>query len=72
MTQEESKSVKIGDKVFFLGVPVQVDDIKVVGTEYHPFFKLSPIIKVGKIKLSKITKGEISYVLCDLLQKRAS
>ena len=70
MTQEESKAVNVGDKIITLGKLCRVDDIIVTGCEYHPYFKLTPIVKCTKALTSKITNGYTCYSVCDIIKEK--
>lgn len=68
MTQTECKSVEVGQVLIYLGKKVKVDEILCIGTEYHPYYKLVALDKVSKSLNKMITKGHISYALCQLMK----
>ena len=70
MTQEESKDVNVGDKITAFGKLCRVDDIIVTGCEYHPYFKLTPVVKCTKAVTSKITNGFVCYSVCDIFKEK--
>ena len=72
MTQEESKSIKKGDSVLYLGKESRVDDISVTGCDYHPYFKLTPLVYCNKSLTSKIANGYICYAVCGLFKEVSS
>ncbi len=65
MTQSDSESVKVGDKISYLSTKCRVVAIQSYGTQYHPYFRLVPNEETTKHKTDLITKYGISYVLCE-------
>lgn len=65
MTQSDSESVKVGDKISYLSTKCRVVSIQSYGTQYHPYFRLVPNEETTKHKTDLITKYGISYVLCE-------